>query len=304
MWNVTSLGQRWVSPPVDSPGGVVRCTCRTHARSRADEVLIQVAASGVGYWEDVVRSGDWDVGGALPMALGVETAGTVTAVGSEVTVFGVGDEVLTHCVPLREQGAWAEQAICAAADCAGKPPGVAWSDAAVFPVPALTAAQVVDDALAVQPGETLLVHGAGGVTGRLIVQLAVVRGARVIATAGPASAEAVRSVGAAEGVDYHDARWPERVRGTRGRVVWLSTRSTCGPTVRGLPPSPNCWPAASSPWKSAPGSRWSRPPTRSTWHDPASTERQRWCIRCRCDRWVGAVGTVWRCQLGNPGSVT
>ena len=182
MWNVTSLGQRWVSPPVDSPGGVVRCTCRTHARSRADEVLIQVAASGVGYWEDVVRSGDWDVGGALPMALGVETAGTVTAVGSEVTVFGVGDEVLTHCVPLREQGAWAEQAICAAADCAGKPPGVAWSDAAVFPVPALTAAQVVDDALALQPGETLLVHGAGGVTGRLIVQLAVVRGARVIAT--------------------------------------------------------------------------------------------------------------------------
>jgi NADPH:quinone reductase-like Zn-dependent oxidoreductase len=218
MWNVTSLGQPWVSPPVDSPGGVVRCTCRTHARSRADEVQIQVAASGVGYWEDVVRSGDWDVGGALPMALGVETAGTVTAVGSEVTVFGVGDEVLTHCVPLREQGAWAEQAICAAADCACKPPGVAWSDAAVFPVPALTAAQVVDDALAVQPGETLLVHGAGGVTGRLIVQLAVVRGARVIATAGPASAEAVRSVGAAEVVDYHDARWPERVRGTRGRV--------------------------------------------------------------------------------------
>ena len=83
---------------------------------RADEVLIQVAASGVGYWEDVVRLGDRDVGGALPMALGVETAGIVTAVGSEVTVFGVGDEVLTHCVPLREQGAWAEQAICAAAD--------------------------------------------------------------------------------------------------------------------------------------------------------------------------------------------
>jgi NADPH:quinone reductase-like Zn-dependent oxidoreductase len=268
----------------------VRCTCRTHARSRADEVLIQVAASGVGYWEDVVRSGDWDLGGALPMAVGVETAGTVTAVGSEVMVFGVGDEVLTRCVPLREQGAWAEQVICAAADCAGKPPGVAWSDAAVFPVPALTAAQVVDDALAVQPGETLLAHGAGGVTGRLIVQLAVVRGARVIATAGPASAEAVRAVGAAEVVDYHDARWPERVRGTRGRVVWLSTRSTCGPTVRGLPPSPNCSPAVSSPWKSAPGSRWSRHPTRSTWHDPAGTERQRWCIPSRCDRWVVAVG--------------
>ena len=112
------------------------------------------------------------------MALGVETAGTVTAVGPEVTVFGVGDDVLTHCVPLREQGTWAEQVIRAAADCATKPAGVEWADAAVFSVPALTAAQVLDDALAVQPGETLLVHGAGGVTGRLIAQLAVVRGGR------------------------------------------------------------------------------------------------------------------------------
>ena len=102
---------------------------------RADEVLIHTAASGVGFWEDVVRSGDWDVGGALPMALGVETAGTVTAVGPEVTVFGVGDEVLSHCVPLREQGTWAEHLIRAAADCATKPAGVAWADAAVFSVP-------------------------------------------------------------------------------------------------------------------------------------------------------------------------
>ena len=51
--------------------------------------------------------------------------------------------------------------ICAAADCATKPPGVAWADAAVFPVPALTAEQVVTGALAVQPGETALTGGGG-----------------------------------------------------------------------------------------------------------------------------------------------
>ena len=100
--------------------------------------------------------------------------------------------------------------ICAAAACATKPPGVAWADAAVFPVPALTAEQVVTGALAVQPGETSLVHGAGGVTGKLIEQLATVRGARVIATAGPASADRVRA--------YHDAHWTERVRALTGGV--------------------------------------------------------------------------------------
>ena len=100
--------------------------------------------------------------------------------------------------------------ICAAAACATKPPGVAWADAAVFPVPALTAEQVVTGALAVQPGETSLVHGAGGVTGKLIEQLATVRGARVIATAGPASADRVRA--------YHDAHWTERVRALTGGI--------------------------------------------------------------------------------------
>ena len=54
----------------------------------------------------------------------------------------------------------------------------------MFPVPALTAAQVLDDALGVSPGDRLLVNGAGGVTGRLLVSLGSLRGAEVIATAG------------------------------------------------------------------------------------------------------------------------
>jgi NADPH:quinone reductase-like Zn-dependent oxidoreductase len=58
----------------------------------------------------------------------------------------------------------------------------------------------------------VLVHGAGGVTGGLVVQLAVARGATVVATAGPSSESRVRDYGARVVLDYHDPDWPARVR--------------------------------------------------------------------------------------------
>src|SRR5689334_8236302 len=67
-----------------------------------DEVLIAVEAAGIGNWDEVVRTGGWDVGSTPPMALGVEAAGVVLAIGPAVTSFSVGDEVLTHPLPLRE----------------------------------------------------------------------------------------------------------------------------------------------------------------------------------------------------------
>src|SRR5436305_2011696 len=71
-----------------------------------DEVLIQVKAEGVGNWDDIARTGGWDVGRRPPMALGVEAAGVVTAVGSMVTDWAPGDEVMTHPLPLRHPGTW------------------------------------------------------------------------------------------------------------------------------------------------------------------------------------------------------
>jgi NADPH:quinone reductase-like Zn-dependent oxidoreductase len=70
----------------------------------ADEVLIDVEAAGVGNWDDVVRSGGWDVGIRPPMALGVEAAGIVRVVGTHVTRFVPGDRVIVHSAPLRYQG--------------------------------------------------------------------------------------------------------------------------------------------------------------------------------------------------------
>ncbi len=193
-------------------GGPIESFQLSEPRSLAsDEVLIAVKAAGVANWDEIARTGGWDLGVRPPMALGVEAAGTVVAVGSEVDDFVPGDDVLTHPLPLRDQGAWAERLI-APSDCAArKPANVAWDVAGAFPVPALTAEQVLTEALRIRAGERVLVHGAGGVTGGLLVELATARGALVIATAGSSSRARVISRGAREVLDYRDEDWPQQV---------------------------------------------------------------------------------------------
>jgi NADPH:quinone reductase-like Zn-dependent oxidoreductase len=186
---------------------------------RPGEVLLDVQACGVGNWDEFARAGGWDLGVRPPMALGVEAAGVLTAVGDRGGVVQAGDRVTVHSLPLREQGAWAEQHIAAAEHVAVLPPGMPFDAAAALPVPALTAAQAIDDALQVQPGQTVLVHGAGGVTGGMLVQPAAHRGAVVIATAGTESAGRVAALGASTVLDYHHADWPAQVRALTGGGV-------------------------------------------------------------------------------------
>lgn len=178
----------------------------------ADEVLIDVRGAGIGNWDNIIRYGGWDVGTRPPLALGVEAAGVITAVGNQQSGFNVGDEVLCHPVPLRGQGAWAPLLIAPVGSLAHKLPEIPWEIAAIFPVPALTAEQVVGEALALHSGQTLLVHGAGGITGGVIVQLAAMRGVDVLATAGPRSADRVRGYGARRVIDYRDPLWPQHAR--------------------------------------------------------------------------------------------
>jgi NADPH:quinone reductase-like Zn-dependent oxidoreductase len=177
-----------------------------------DEALIEIRAAGVGNWEEFVRTGEWDIGRAPPMALGVEAAGIITAIGDSVEDWEPGDEVLSHPLPLRDQGTWAPLLIASATVLARKPAALSWEAAAAFPVPALTATQVIDEALAVRPDDLVLVNGGSGVTGTLLVGLAAARGAEVIATVGPASHGRLRRLGAAHVLDYHDPDWPEQAR--------------------------------------------------------------------------------------------
>ena len=194
-------------------GGVVEVLELPRPRGlRPDEVLIDVRVCGVGNWDEFARTGNWDLGTRPPMALGVEAAGLVAAAGDQVAGITTGDRVTVHSAPLREQGTWAEQHVAAAGHVAVLPAGVPFEAAAALPVPALTADQVIGDALQVRAGQTVLVHGAGGVTGGMLVQLAAHRGATVIATTGADSAGRVAAMGASTVLDYHQPDWPERVR--------------------------------------------------------------------------------------------
>src|SRR2546427_4751708 len=125
---------------IDAFGGEVQLLeLAAPAPPARDEVVISVRAAGVGNWDEIVRAGDWDVGRRPPLALGVEAAGIVDAVGEDVTGLAPGDEVLTHPIPLRHQGAWAEWLVAPAALVARKPTVISWETAPAFPVPALTA---------------------------------------------------------------------------------------------------------------------------------------------------------------------
>jgi NADPH:quinone reductase-like Zn-dependent oxidoreductase len=194
----------------------------------AGETLITVRAAGVAPWDDLVRLGSWDVGRRPPMALGVAAAGTVAAVGAGVDGWSVGDEVMTHPVPLLEHGCWSEMLLARADLLAAKPSAVPWEDAAAFPVPALTADQAIAFALGSSGAGRLLVHGAGGVTGQLIAALGVVLGAEVAVTGGPRSAERLRELGVAAVFDYHDSGWPARVRDWAGGGVAAAINAAPG----------------------------------------------------------------------------
>ena len=200
-------------------------------RLRPDEVLIDVRVCGVGNWDEFVRTGNWDLGIRPPMALGVEAAGIVAAVGEQAAGITTGDRVSVHSAPLREQGTWAEQHVAAAEHVAVLPPGAPFEAAAALPVPALTADQAIGDALQVRAGQTVLVHGAGGVTGGMLVQLAAHRGATVIATAGADSAGRVAALGASTVLDYHQADWPERVRELTGGGADAAANAVRGGSV-------------------------------------------------------------------------
>lgn len=199
-----------------------------------DEVLIGVKAAGVGNWDDIVRRGDWDVGRTPPMALGVEAAGVIAALGHGVGRWSVGDEVLTYPLPFADQGTWAPRLIARVELLARKPAGLSWAIAAAFPVPALTAVQVIDEALRLQAGETLLVNGrrrdrrADRLTRRVARRPCAGHGR-------PSSHDRVSRAGATNIVDYHDREWREQIlAATGGRGVDAAANAARGGAATAL----------------------------------------------------------------------
>jgi NADPH:quinone reductase-like Zn-dependent oxidoreductase len=155
------------------------------------QVRVGVKAAGVNAVDGKVRSGMLEAvkPTIFPAVPGGELAGVVDALGEGVTDVQVGDGVLGWS----DTGSYAEYAL--ATTVAPMPAGLEWQDAAALPVASETA-ELVLNLLGVGAGETVLMHGASGGVGTLAVQLATARGARVIATAGPANQDYLTSLGA------------------------------------------------------------------------------------------------------------
>lgn len=193
-----------------------------------NDVLIAVHAAGVGNWDQLMRTGSWPSGLPGPHALGVEVAGTVLDAGSDVIGLTPGQGIAGFIFPFRAGGAWARYQLVAASNLAPKPATLGWEDAAVLPVPGLTAWQTLTDVLSVQRGQRLFVHGGGGVTGGLLVQLAARRGLTVAVTAGVGNTARLREYGAKDVVDRTRHDWRDRVLDALSGPVDAAVNATPG----------------------------------------------------------------------------
>jgi NADPH:quinone reductase-like Zn-dependent oxidoreductase len=165
----------------------------------AGQVLVRVAAAGVGPWDAWVRAGKSVLPQPLPLTPGADLAGVIEAVGPEVAGFVPG-EAIFGVTNARFTGAYAEYALAEAAMIAPAPPALADVEAASVPVVACTAYQMLSRRAAVTAGQAVLVLGGAGNVGAYAVQLAQISGARVVATARDHQLDFVRSLGAVEAI--------------------------------------------------------------------------------------------------------
>jgi NADPH:quinone reductase-like Zn-dependent oxidoreductase len=154
--------------------------------------------------------------GDLPRGIGLELSGAVDAIGDDVTGVGLGDLVFGPAPFTGPSAGASDQAVLDR--WFTLPSGLDPVDAAALPM-AVGAAYPALDALGVGAGDTVLVHGAGTTTGYAAAQIALQRGARVIATMGPTHADALRTAGA-EVTSYGDGM-AERVTALAGGPVEL-----------------------------------------------------------------------------------
>ena len=203
---------------------------------RANEVLVEVRACALNHLDVWARGGLPGIEIPLPHILGNDVAGVVREVGELVDWVRAGDEVMLqpgvscgHCVEClsgrdnlcpqydiigyRRDGGYAELVAAPGVNVIPKPAGLSWLEAAALPLVTVTAWHMLVTRAAVRPGEDVLIHAAGSGVGSVGIQIAKLRGARVIATAGSdEKLERARALGAHETVNYTHTDWPREVR--------------------------------------------------------------------------------------------
>ena len=220
---------------------VLRPEERPEPRVRADEVLVEVRACALNHLDVWARGGLPGVKIPLPHILGNDIAGVVREAGELVDWVAPGEEVLLqpgvscgHCreclrgadnlcpdydiLGYRRDGGYAELVAAPAVNVIPKPQNLSWAEAAALPLVTVTAWHMLVARANVQPGEDVLIHAAGSGVGSVGIQVAKLRGARVIATAGSDEKLAkARELGADETINYTNADWPREVRRLTGK---------------------------------------------------------------------------------------
>lgn len=177
---------------------VLRLEPMTRRRPAGHEVLLRVVATSVNPIDAKTREGNGAARalGELPISVGWDVAGVVEEVGAQVTSFRPGQRVFgMPCFP-GPAGVYATHATLPAADLAPVPAGMDDLLAAALPMAGLTALSAVRDLARVEPGQRVLVRGAGGGVGHLTVQIAKALGAEVVAVVSADKADFVRGLGA------------------------------------------------------------------------------------------------------------
>jgi len=168
-------------------------------RPGADEVLVKVAAAGVNRPDVLQRKGLYPMPPGAPTIPGLEIAGTIAAIGSNVTRWRPGDQVCA----LVAGGGYAEYCVAPSAQCLIVPAGMALTDAAGLPETWFTVWSNIMDRGRARSGDTILVHGGTSGIGTTAIQLAKVLGLHIIVTAGsPEKCAAALALGAAHAIDY------------------------------------------------------------------------------------------------------
>jgi NADPH2:quinone reductase len=190
------------------------------------ELLVDVSVAGVNFRDIYERKGGY--GPPPPLIAGIEGAGRVAAVGDGVTDVSVGDRVAWN----NASGSYAEQVAVPAEKAVPVPDGLSDELACAALLQGMTAHYLTHSTYPVQEGDEVLVHAAAGGLGRLVVQLAKLRGGRITATtSGGEKAELARQAGADEVIGYDDV--PEE----RFNVVYDGVgRDTFDRSLAGLHP--------------------------------------------------------------------
>jgi len=178
----------------------------------ADEILVKVYATSVNPADYIIRRGGNE--GLkpllkLPMGLGIDGAGIVEEIGSEVTEFKKGDRV--YGVPNYLDGSYTEYLAAKSNQFALMPHTINFNEAGSLPACARMAWSGMVDKARVQSGQRVLIHGAAGGIGNLALQLAKAYGAYIIGTASAHNADFLKQLGADEVINYNTQKFEDTV---------------------------------------------------------------------------------------------